>query len=254
MHYCIFLSTGIQLMGCLHSHAQEGGSGMRMVKTFTGFEAGLGFPYLTKGNHYKVINSHANIGVQGGVITGRIYPSGITLSAEPAIRTSFVRKTTFYRESFSQERNLVSYTREVSEEHNLLSVQIPFAMDVNVGKKVSLGGGVLIFIPVTGKARVSIFEEHLHYKWDFYETDYYEYDDMPRREPGFGFTGRLMLALTKTEIQQRWISLGYLHELTPKGPAYTHLHSFSLSLLSRNLNTKEKRQKWDRAMIKRRNY
>jgi hypothetical protein len=201
-------------------------------------------------NHYNLQNSHANIGMKGAFLFGRIYHSGITLSVEPTLNISSVQRTTFYHEYFSPERGKIVYISEVYDQHRFANFQLPATLDFNLGKTLSVGASFLFSIPFAGSGTYGHYEKRLNYKFDFYETSSHEYEYRPRAELGLGFSTRVLFAIASDEDKKQFIGLSYFHEINPRYPAGVNDKAFTLSFITRNIATKEILSKWDRLLLK----
>ncbi len=221
-----------------------------MITKFSGSDFGIGYPYITKLNKYAVQNSHFNIGIKGAFLFGRVYPSGLILSCEPGLFIESVHTTTFKYENFDEVKNKLLYRSTISDKHQIANLLLPITVDIKMGNSISIGGSFVFSMPIGGAGYYRHEQKSLHYKFDYYETHTYESHYSPDAELGLGFSSRILFSVSHSDSRQQFIGITYYHELTPEYPAGINRKSFTISFLTRNLVTREVRQKWDRYLLR----
>ncbi|HZV71130.1 MAG TPA: hypothetical protein VFG10_16360 [Saprospiraceae bacterium] len=241
---------GLLLLFCNFIFAQSDNNSIRLITKLSGSDFGISYPYVTKMNKYALQNSHVNIGVRGAFLFGRAYPSGITLSCEPSLFIESVQQTTFKREYFNQTTNKLTSVSEISDQHHMASILLPAAIDIKIGKRISIGSSIVFSLPFGGSGKYLSQQKRLNHKFEYYITDNVEFDYIPEIDLGIGFSSRILFSIGQAGNRQQFIGLSYYHEFTPRYPAGINTKSFTVSFLTRNLVTKEVRHKWDRYIMR----
>lgn len=221
--------------------SQESENGRNMVTNYKGIDIGFVYPKLTyNSNQISLIESQFSWGVRTGFHWGRIYKSGLSVSFSPSIIYVSVPHTVhkFSYKSKPEERTI---------EYQNVSWAFPVMLETPFFFNGRMGAGLSIVMPILSTGKYKDFDIDLSFLPEKGDNLF------PRRDkpyPRLSFFLRYTLPLFQTEARQNFISFEYLHYTDYNQQTHSQEKLFSLTFMHRQWQTKEKRFKWDRAILR----
>jgi len=216
--------------------SQEPESGRNLVTNYKSIEVGFAYPLLTRSHRsVTLIETHFNHGMRIGFNWGRLYDSGYSISFSPSIIYVSVPNTVHTR-SYGKPK-------EIAVEYQNVSWAFPVMLEKPFFFKGKFGAGLSIVIPMmsTGK-----------YNESDIDLSFIPNNDPFRDKPyaRLSFLLKSTFPLFQTETRQNFISFEYLHYLHHNQQSRSDEKLFSVTFIHRQLKIKEKRFKWDHALMK----
>jgi hypothetical protein len=234
---CFILGIVIQ-----STSAQEFKNGPNPSKHTFGYAVSYAFPKLADGSKNTSVKSEFNYGVSGSFDWGKYYKSGVSFMIAPMFyyahyNNSVVSRTYTYNPPIRYNESTIQV--------NELTVCFPLSYEFPMFRSFRFGGGAHISFPLftSGTTTTVFYRQHQPPDNDTDEEEY-------QFEPRLGVSGRMMYQIRANEKVESYLSLEYWYDVTLSYSEYVHQTRFGLSYIHRFIKLKDKREKWDKMMIR----
>ena len=241
--FLFFFAFGV---GISSSSAQEFQRGANLSKHTIGFGVSYAYPKLADGSKNTSVKSEFNFGVSGSFEWGKYYKSGI----------SFMIAPTFYYANYDNSivtrnyGNSVINGKPIQGNESIIQIEeltvcFPLSYEFPVFKSFRFGGGANISFPLfTSGTRTTKYYKHHGPSSQYTDEEEYQF------EPRLGVSGRMMYQIRADEMVESYVSFEYWYDVTLSFYSYVHQTRFALSYIHRFIKLKDKREKWDKMMIR----
>ena len=234
----IWLSAIFLILTC-EMYSQESENGRFLVSNYRSIEVGFAYPLLTNHSRYvSLIETDVNYGFRAGLNWGRMYNSGYSVSLSPSIFYVTVPNTVHMMEYGRPKVTAIEY-------HNV-SLAFPALLERRFFFKGRVGVGLSIIMPVLSTGKNNGYDIDL----SFFPIKNDDFPHTDRPYPRLSFLLKSTFPIFQTETRQNFISFEYLHYLHYNRQTSSDEKLFSLTFIHREMKIKEKRHRWDRAVIK----